>query len=85
MRIFDIFWEAHWDELWAFFSRGNPPLLVVLLAINTVFFILFLIRRMRGKHSIRPEMASTVQSILLAANMFAIFYEEIFRSIRSFM
>lgn len=85
MKIFDIFWEAHWDELWAFFSRGNPPLLVVLLAINTAFFILFLIRRMRGKKGMRPEVASTVQSLLLAANMFAIFYDEIFRSVRSLM
>ena len=85
MKIFDIFWEAHWDELWAFFSNGNPPLLVILLALNTVFFIVFMLRRIRGAHSMRPEMASTIQSVLLAANMFAIFHDEIFRSIRALM
>jgi len=85
MSIFDIFVEAHWDELYAFFSKGNPPLLVVLLAINTAVFIFFMVRRMRGKSAMRPETASTVQTILLAANMFAIFYEDIYRAITRLM
>jgi hypothetical protein len=85
MGIFDIFLEANWDELYAFFSKGNPPLLVVLLAINTAVFIFFVVRRMRGKSSMRPETASTVQTMLLAANMFAIFYEEIYRAITRLM
>jgi hypothetical protein len=85
MSIFDIFWEAHWDELYAFFSKGNPPLLVILLAINTAVFIYFIFRRMRGKSSLRPETASTVQTLLLAANMFAIFYEDIFHAVNRLM
>lgn len=80
MSIYDIFFEAHWDELYAFFSKGNPPLLVVLLAINTIVFILFMVRRMRGKSALRPETASAVQTLLLAANMFAIFFEDIYRA-----
>ncbi len=85
MSIFDIFWEAHWDELYAFFSKGNPPLLVILLAINTAVFIYFMVRRMRGKSSLRPETASTVQTLLLAANMFAIFYEDLYHAVTRLM
>jgi hypothetical protein len=81
MGIFDVLWEAHWDELAAFFSKGNPPLIVQLLFLNTIIFVWLIVRRMRGASSLRPETASTIQSILLAANMFAIFQEDIRRSL----
>jgi hypothetical protein len=85
MGIFDVFWEARWDELAAFFSKGSPPLLFQLLVLNTLIFIILIIRRMRGASSLRPETASTVQTLLLAANMFAIFQEEIRHAMRQLM
>jgi hypothetical protein len=82
MRIFDVFWEAKWDELAAFFSKGEPPLIMQLLMINTIIFMILIVRRMRGARSLRPETASTIQTLLLAANMFAIFRDQILHSIR---
>jgi hypothetical protein len=49
MGIFDVLWEAHWDELAAFFSKGNPPLIVQLLFLNTIIFVWLIVRRMRPK------------------------------------
>lgn len=73
--------DARWDELYAFFMKGTPPLIAQLMALNTVIFMLFMVRRMRGKRALRAEMASLVQSLLLFANMLAIFQDNIKESL----
>jgi hypothetical protein len=85
MGFFDVFWDARWDELAAFFAKGSPPLMLQLLVLNTLIFIIPIARRMRGASSMRPETASTIQTLLLAANMFAIFQEEIRHALRQLM
>jgi hypothetical protein len=85
MGIFDVFWAAKWDELAAFFAKGQPPLLFQLLVLNTLIFMILIVRRMRGASSLRPETASTIQTLLLAANMFAIFQEEVRHALRQLM
>jgi hypothetical protein len=75
--MLELFEDARWDELYAFFARGRPPLIAQILAINTVVFMLFIVRRMRGASTLRSETASLVQSLLLVANMLAIFQENI--------
>jgi hypothetical protein len=77
--------DARWDELYAFFMKGTPPLMAQLLALNTVVFMLFMVRRMRGKPTLRAEMASLVQSLLLFANMLAIFQDNINESLGWFL
>ena len=75
--MLDLFRDARWDELYAFFNKGSPPLMAQLMALNTIFFMLFIVRRMRGKKTLRSETASLVQSLLLVANMLAIFQDNI--------
>jgi hypothetical protein len=75
--MLEFFQDARWDELSAFFSKGTPPLIAQILAINTIVFMLFIVRRMRGASTLRSETASLVQSLLLVANMLAIFQENI--------
>ena len=77
--------DARWDELYAFFMKGTPPLIAQLLALNTVVFMLFMVRRMRGKHALRVETASLVQSLLLFANMLAIYQDNINESLAWFL
>jgi hypothetical protein len=73
--MFDLFWRAQWGELYAFFSRGTPPLMTQLLAINTIFFILFILKRIWGRPSKRAQSSHMVQIILILANM-ALIYED---------
>jgi hypothetical protein len=75
--MLELFQDARWDELSAFFAKGNPPLIAQILAINTIVFMLFIVRRMRGASTLRSETASLVQSLLLVANMLAIFQDNI--------
>ena len=77
--------DARWDELYAFFMKGTPPLIAQLLALNTVVFMLFMVRRMRGKQALRVETASLVQSLLLFANMLAIYQDNINESLGWFL
>ena len=77
--------DARWDELYAFFMKGTPPLIAQLLALNTVVFMLFMVRRMRGKQALRVETASLVQSLLLFANMLAIYQDNINKSLGWFL
>ena len=77
--------DARWDELFAFFMKGTPPLIAQLLALNTIVFMLFMVRRMRGKPTLRAEMASLVQSLLLFANMLAIYQDNINKSLGWFL
>jgi hypothetical protein len=81
----DFITDTRWDELYAFFMKGTPPLIAQLLALNTVIFMLLMVRRMRGKQALRAETASLVQCLLLFANMLAIFQERINKSLGWFL
>ena len=56
-----------------------------ILGINTIVFMLFIVRRMRGASTLRSETASLVQSLLLVANMLAIFQENIRNGFQRFL
>jgi hypothetical protein len=83
--MLELFRDARWDELYAFFARGYPPLIAQILGINTIVFMLFIVRRMRGASTLRSETASLVQSLLLVANMLAIFQENIRHGVQRFL
>ncbi len=75
--MLNLIGAAHWDELYAFFAKGNPPLIFQLLLLNTIFFILLISRRMRGAPALRSSTASTIQALLIIANMGLIFQDSI--------
>ena len=65
--------QARWAELHAFFSAGNPPIITQVLVLNTLFFIIHIIRKARGANRLRPQTALYVQGVLIALNFFIIF------------
>jgi hypothetical protein len=78
--MIDLFQRANWSEIYFFFARGNPPLAVVLLALNTVFFIYWIVRRMRGARAMRSETAIIVQALLLGSNLVIMFKDDFERA-----
>jgi hypothetical protein len=64
----DMLLQADWDELYTFFSQGSPPLAIQILLINTIFFILWIVRRMRGAPALRRGTSIAVQALLILAN-----------------
>lgn len=81
MFSLDMLWNARWDELYLFLIRGNPPIIAILLGVNTLFFMAYIIRRSKQKHSMRPSTVYFVQSAVVAANMFVLFREDAVRYI----
>jgi hypothetical protein len=80
----DLFWAARWGELYAFFSQGEPPLAVQLLAFNTIFFVLWILRRMRDAPALRSGTANVVQVLLIAANVMILFQKDIEHLLKQF-
>jgi uncharacterized membrane protein YhfC len=73
----DKFWAADWDLLYRFFTSGNPPLALQLLVLNTIFFVLFLVRNATAKHRVRHNTAYMIQGLLIASNMAVLFRSEV--------
>lgn len=76
-RMIDLFLRAPWNELYGFFTKGQPPLVFQLLLLNTVIFALFMARRLRGARAMRHETAVTVQSLLILANALIMFRDDL--------
>jgi hypothetical protein len=68
-----------WHELFGFFLKGNPPLFVLLLAMNAVFFILFVLHRMRGKNAVRKSTGYVMQFAVILANFMLVYHQQIFQ------
>jgi hypothetical protein len=77
----DLFWNARWDELYLFLTNGNPPLIAILLAVNTIFFMLYLMRRATQRHRMRASTVYFVQGMVVVANAFVLFREDALRYI----
>jgi len=75
--VTELFFHARWGELYAFFAKGNPPLAVQLLVLNTIFFALWIMRRMRNARAMRSEAANIVQALLIGANTMILFQQDI--------
>jgi hypothetical protein len=79
MFNFDRWGGVPWEDLHQFLMSGDPPVLTKLLVINTLFLVLYIYRKARGKHRMRAWSAYGVQFLLIAANFMAMFEMEIFR------
>ncbi len=77
--MLDLFYQARWHELYAFFAEGHPPLAVQLLVVNTIFFVVFILRRARGVRSMRAQTATTVQGFLIFANAVVLFQDYVWQ------
>jgi hypothetical protein len=73
----DLIFQARWDQLYDYFVSGYPPLVLQLLAINTVFLVFFAIRRATAKHKLRSNTAYAVQGLLIASNALVMFNNDI--------
>jgi hypothetical protein len=79
----DVIRAARWDELYLFLTHGNPPVIVILLGLNTLFFIIYLVRRANQRHRLRQSTVYMVQGLVIFANAFILFREDAVRLVMS--
>jgi len=68
--------------MYNFFADGNPPLVVRVLILNTIFLMVFAFRRARGVTIMGQKTALKVQVFLIAANALILFQPEIVAGLR---
>jgi hypothetical protein len=74
------FKNARWGELYSFFAQGNPPLVLQLLLLNTVFLGFIVYRRATAKYHMRKSSALIFQAFLIAINLVFMFQKETFNA-----
>ncbi len=72
----DHFKNARWGELYSFFAAGDPPLVLQLLALNTLFLAFFIVQKVRAKIKIRNSTIFFVQAVLILSNCAVMFQKE---------
>jgi fumarate reductase subunit C len=70
----DILQRAHWADFYNFFMSGQPPIILRLLLLNTIFMVYVIIKRIRAKRKIDATSSLVVQGLLIVAN-FAVMLE----------
>lgn len=74
MLNLDLIQRARWNDLYLFFMDGNPPIVLRLLLLNTIFMVFVIVRRMRSKDSTRSQSSLVIQGLLILAN-FAVMFQ----------
>lgn len=77
--MLELFRRARWDQAYDFLASGDPPIIFRLLAINTLFLILFVLRRVRSPQRMREGTVMHIQALLIGANCLILFQNDVER------
>ena len=75
--MFDLFSSVQWTDVYSLLTSGQPPLILQLLAVNTVFFILTIIKAIRSGPVKKRRSNYHVQEILIVANVLVLYQDQI--------
>lgn len=75
--MFELFHRARWDQAYHFLESGDPPMILRLLAINTLFLVFYIIRRAKVPHRMRDSSVMQVQALLVLANALILMQSDI--------
>ena len=69
------FWAGDWDGTYRILASGEPPLAFQLLAVNTIFLVIYILRRATTKHRMQSHTVQIVQALLLITNIAVVFQD----------
>lgn len=75
--MLELFERTNWDSAYFFLTSGSPSLMIQLLAINTIFLILFILRRMTGVYNRKAHTSYIVQALLIIGNAAVLMQSEL--------
>lgn len=75
--MLELLKRARWDQALDFLNSGDPPMIFRILAINTIFIVLFMIRKSRSPDQLRETTLMWVQGLLIIANVLILFQRDI--------
>lgn len=83
--MLDYIMNARWDQAYNFLLSGDPPIYIRLLAVNGLFLLLFLFRKIAGAQAMGEGSALFTQILMLAVNIFVLFQSDIEVYLRNVM
>lgn len=83
--MLELFRRARWDQAYDFLASGEPPMMVRILMINTIFLILYMIRRARSPHPMKDHTVLQIQGLLVLANALILFQRDILQFLDRFI
>jgi uncharacterized protein (DUF983 family) len=69
--------RTRWDQAYDFLAAGDPPMMLRILGVNTLFFIFYMIRRTQINFPMKQHTVIQVQAFLLLANALILFQHDI--------
>ncbi len=75
--MLELIERTHWDQAYDFLSAGDPPMVFRIMALNTVFLILYVVRRAGAARPMDQSGVVIVQSLLVGANLLVMFQHDI--------
>lgn len=84
MGFIDYFMATDWGFAYRFLTKGHIPLIVQILAINTLFLTLYMVRNATAKNRLRHSTVLTVQGILIGANLVVIMQDTVWPYVQRF-
>jgi hypothetical protein len=67
--MFNIVDRVNWGVWSETLLKGNPPLIVQILAINSIIFIYLIVKKIRQKGPRKASAAHLAQAILIVTNL----------------
>jgi hypothetical protein len=83
--MFELFHRTRWDQAYDFLTAGEPSMMLRILLINTIFVVLYIIRRARNPHPIKEHTVLQIQGLLLLANALILFQRDILQFLDRFI
>jgi hypothetical protein len=68
---------APWGDWYIIMSKGNPPLALQFLFINFMFFLIFAVRRIRGKKTRHNNLSYVAHGVMFLANVLILYQADI--------
>ena len=84
MSFFDYFMATDWGLAYRFLAKGHMPLIVQILAVNTLFLTIYVVRNATAKNRLRHSTVLSIQGILIAANLVVILQDTVWPYVQKY-
>ena len=83
--MLELIGRTRWDQAYDFLAAGEPSMMLRILLINTIFVVLYIIRRARSPYPIKVHTVLQIQGLLVLANGLILFQRDIMQFLDRFI
>lgn len=84
MGFMDLLQATDWQQAYRLLTRGNVPLILQLLILNTIFLIAYVAHKATSRYKMRQGSVMAVQGVLIAANLAVVMQDVVLPMFRKY-